>query len=306
LDEDTAVARMVISDQGALDAINSDTTELSLGYYRKLVDGYQKDIKLDHLAIVDRARCGPVCALRTDEIVKAEITETIKASVAEAMTALRDQGAILAELPGVNPCTCKTHAIVHTNGESMSDTTLTAEMADLKAKLEAANKKLDELEVAATNAKKDAEVSSAKVLALETDLATAKSDAAAAVSQAKADAEAVLATELQARVDARVALVVEAAKIIKDDISKMSDRDIKIAVVKHVDGDEIPAEKSMDYVSGVYEGALKRAAGACTSREAVRVSVDAISKTVPVKPSDIEKSAKDNMKRASANAWATK
>lgn len=65
--------------------------------------------------------------------------------------------------------------------------------------------------------------------------------------------------EIAAKVDAKIALLDRARTTGAKVDAKMSDRAIKVAVVKHVDGDDIPADKHDAYVDGVYEGALKRA-----------------------------------------------
>lgn len=240
-DDDSAVARMVIEDEEALAAIESGKKELSLGYAASLdSDRYQREIVLDHLSLVDQARCSAACSLRVDEenTVKVEValTEELKA----VLTEIKE---VVANAPVVEKadCACKNHTMPHTNGESM-DTVLKSEYDALQAKLDEANKKLTELEVLATNAKKDAEVAQGKLDAAEKAVEEAKADAIAATAKAKTDAEEAFAKELSVRVDARVALISEASKVLKDtDLSKMDDRTIKCAVIKHVDGDDVPA-----------------------------------------------------------------
>lgn len=327
MDDDTAIARIVITDQEALDAIEAGTHELSLGYQCSLSeDRYQKNVVLDHLAIVDRARCGASCAMRTDmlapiveENVKVGTLELeVKVSNLEELTRATQalQDALTVKVDGVVPvpdetsatCTCKNHTNPYNTGEPMSDTKndLSAEMEALKAKLEEANKALTALEIEATNARKDADKAKSDLEALKTEVESVKADAAASVSKAKLDAEEALKTEIDARVEKRVALVSEAKEILGNtDISKMSDRDIKVAVIKHVDGDDVPADKSVDYVDGVYAGALKRGAKAGESRTAARVTINEMRKdNAPLKGIDAERAAKENMKRESAQAWS--
>ncbi len=57
-----------IFDRSALDAIARGVVELSLGYQVAHVDadGHQRGTTVDHLALVERGRCGPSCAIRTD------------------------------------------------------------------------------------------------------------------------------------------------------------------------------------------------------------------------------------------------
>lgn len=333
VDEDTAVARIVITDEEAVEAIRSDVKELSLGYSCSLDgDRYQRGITLDHLALVDRARCSGVCSLRVDMLapvteenmkvgtLEVEVKLTGVEEVKKALDAMSSntmekcekcekEPCVCEKADGVSPsCACKNHAINHNNGETMSDIKAdetATEMEALKAKLEEAHKALTALEIEATNARKDAEAVKGQLDAALQAAEDAKTEAAAAVQKAKLDAEEALANEVQARVDARVALVVEAKPYLADmDLSKMSDREIKCAVIKHVDGDSVPAEKSIDYVTGVYEGALKRAGAAATSREVARVAVNEMRKdNAPLTGVDAERAAKEKMLRESAQAW---
>lgn len=305
-DDDSAIARVVITDDETLAAIASGTFELSLGYACVLDENrYQRSIKLDHLAVVERARCGASCALRTDEAKEV----TVKIEIPAELTSKLDE---VLEAINANPatCACKSHAIPHNKEEHMSDPTtpdLAAEMAALNTKLAEAHAALSKLEIEATNARKDAEAVAAKLADAEKALETAKSEAAEAVSKVKTDAAEALKNEMQARVDARVNLLVEAGKVLKDaDLSKMDDREIKCAVIKHVDGDEVPAEKSMDYVTGVYEGALKRSGKAAESRAEVRVAVSEMRKdgATVLTGIDAERASKEKMRIESAQAWA--
>jgi hypothetical protein len=67
IDGDFVVARILITDPRAIAAIKGGIHELSLGYTSRLdANRRQRDIKIDHLALVPQARCGASCALRTD------------------------------------------------------------------------------------------------------------------------------------------------------------------------------------------------------------------------------------------------
>lgn len=358
LDSDTAVGRLSITDDEALAAINAGTHELSLGYRCVLDENrFQRRIELDHLAIVEMARCGSTCSMRVDmlmeEPVKTELevpvtitvnvvadnatdaADAIQKAILDAMSATGktkcescgatyDKGAAhecakvdQVEQP-VKSCTCNNHAMLHTNGETMSDLNNTED----KAKLDAANAeiaglkaKVTELEVSETNARKDADKAKADLEAANAALEAAKAAAVEAAAKAKTDADEAHAAEFNARVDARVALLSEAAAFelkgadgAKLDVSKLSDRDIKVAVIKHVDGDDVPAEKSNDYVDGVYRGSLKRGEAASGSRESARVAINqmrADGQKAIQKPTGraAEAAAKESMKRESSLAW---
>jgi len=67
IDGNFVVAQILISDDRAIAAIAGGMHELSLGYTSRLDDKrYQRNIKIDHVALVPKARCGPTCALRAD------------------------------------------------------------------------------------------------------------------------------------------------------------------------------------------------------------------------------------------------
>lgn len=66
-DDGRAAVRMVITDREAIDAVKNHTSkELSIGYSTDVVDGYQTNIKLVELSIVEAARCGSTCSIKTD------------------------------------------------------------------------------------------------------------------------------------------------------------------------------------------------------------------------------------------------
>lgn len=67
VDGQFVVAQILVTDARAIAAINSGMHELSLGYTSSLDSTRrQRDIRVDHIALVPKARCGTTCALRTD------------------------------------------------------------------------------------------------------------------------------------------------------------------------------------------------------------------------------------------------
>ena len=66
--DDLLLADIMVTDKDAIDAINQGKTELSCGYdadYEEIEPGHgrQKNIIMNHLALVDSGRCGPRCAI---------------------------------------------------------------------------------------------------------------------------------------------------------------------------------------------------------------------------------------------------
>lgn len=182
--------------------------------------------------------------------------------------------------------------------------TLRAEQAE--AKLAAADQTVAAAHADRDNARKDAE---REKLAAE----TARKDAEAAVEKARVDAAAGLGEQ----VAKRVALMTSANAILGHidaegkpvDRSAMSDRDIKAAIVKHVDGDDIKSDAHDIYVDAMYDGAVRRAALAKDSVVAVRTAVnDARQNPAVVLPqrSELEATARRTLTNTASTAWMTK
>jgi hypothetical protein len=112
-----------------------------------------------------------------------------------------------------------------------------------KAKLVAAKARIDSLEAEKTALE-------VQVTNLTKDLETAKA--------ARTDAAAPTATATETQITERVELLEQARGTGAKVDAKMSPRAIKVATIKHVDGDDVPDTKADAYVDGVYEGALKR------------------------------------------------
>ncbi len=300
VDGDYAVARLLITDVEALSAIFDGKRDLSLGYQCHL-DGnrYQRGIKVDHLALVQRGRCtgsGGSCELRGDSTSGCHCGGACKRRASghndlemaennSDSTAARESDTRVDELQ-------------KQLAEALADATAQKARADQSEKdRDAALAEKTALEVEATNARKDAE--SEKVRADQ-----AAVDAQASMEKALLDAASTVSTQ----VAAKVALISAAAPILANvDLTKMSDREIKVAVIKHVDGDDISAEKPDAYVDGVYEGALKRFARADTSRADAQVAIqqmrnDGIQQEA-LTGLAAEQKAMDDLRRRKAAAW---
>ncbi len=106
-----------------------------------------------------------------------------------------------------------------------------------------------------------ADAADAKALALTTELERLKGERDALQGAAtKAEKERKDAIDsLEPRVRARVALEHRAAGILKGtDLTKLSDRAIKTAVIKHLDSVEVAAEASDAYVDGRFDASVER------------------------------------------------
>lgn len=202
-------------------------------------------------------------------------------------------------------CQCKSHA-VNTDGMANTDSkevsvdelkqqlqTAQAALAAEQAKTTDATKRADALEIERDEAKRDAAASAKALETAQAEAAAAekaRADATAATAAAAATAQAEVAAkvhtdaeqaEFEARVTARVEILGNAKAVLPvndaegkpADYSKQTDRALKVAIVKHVDADELGDERSADYVEAAYQGALKRAAVARNSMRGVRQTI---------------------------------
>lgn len=203
-------------------------------------------------------------------------------------------------------------------GEALAEAAAQKARADqLDTDLKATKKALTDSEIVATNAqaalntektRADAAISAEKARADAAD-ASAK----AALEKSKLDA----VTDLAAAVKTRVSLETQANRILgasdKDgkviDRSTLSDRDLKVAVIKHVDGFDVALDKVEAYVDGVYEGALLRSTSVSTSVAAVRTAieqtrVDAKANLPVLTGLDAERQARQDMANRKRNGRA--
>lgn len=314
IDGEYVVAQILITDPEAERAIKDGTKELSLGYTSQLDSNHnQINIKIDHLSLVPRARCGPACALRTD-----------------------CSGAI--DQPDVESCPCNIRAVSYntviandSDGKLDQDNNMDelqkklaealAEAATLKVRADSAEAALattkaalTAAEIVSTNAQA-ALVNEKKLTEAQTLRADqAKLDAENAIAQAKMDADSALTTA----VTARVQLMTEANTVLgnTEDRSALSDQAIRLAVIKHVDNLDFSVDKDPVFVSGVYAGSLARAASAAASRSGVRqvlatprVDADAAQPVVQKSNGNAaaaELAAKQEMIKSQSNRWNAK
>lgn len=67
VDGEHALVEVLVTDMAVVLEVAGGVRELSLGYdVRVDAEGYHRDTVIDHLALVEQARCGASCAIRTD------------------------------------------------------------------------------------------------------------------------------------------------------------------------------------------------------------------------------------------------
>lgn len=324
LDGEYAVATIMITDEAGLAAIeDGQTLELSLGYTSRLDEArHQRDVTVDHLALVPRARCGESCALRADcaaDATPCGCRETaLGPVVVDAKPSLKTdvQAAPL-------ECPCKTRAMPH-SGLHMADSTTNSEapkasldelqkaLADSIADATAQKLRADQAEALAASEKKRADAAELDAHNAKKDLESEKAnldaklaEATAAADKARMDAAGVLETQVQER----VSILTEANKVLGEgDRVKQTNREIKIAIVKHVDGDDLDEKKSDDFVNGAYEGALRRHAKSAGSRTDARVAIQQLrtdGAAMITDPREAERAEMHAANKRTAEAWKT-
>lgn len=269
-DGDLVVGRLVVMDAATIAKLDAGKVALSCGYEVDLeetpgvtpdgqkYDCVQRNIRGNHVAIVDVGRAGPEARIRMDCAMMISELPTPPDKGADRMT-----------------------------------------LEEAIAALGAANEKVGAEKSRADAAEARVEELTKDKAKLEGDLAgeRARADAAETARKDAADSFA-------DRVAARVKLQAAAARVLGADVQldDLSDRAIKVAVVKRVDGIELTDAHADAHVEGRYESALERADKATESLADAQKIIEAGRKDASGN-ADAEKVAAENMKKRSQNAW---
>lgn len=262
VDGDYVVATVEVTDDRP---IRDGAHEVSLGYDSALdVTRHQRRITVDHLAVVERGRCGPACRLRVDHSHDHRKTD--------------DSAAQPAGCGSCNvsaPCyTCKGQAQaaaadpVNQENHQMPDPTIHTDEAvrSLASQLASVQAERDKLAATAEAEKSRADQAEGKLIEAEKDKSKLASQVA--VAQQAADTDAV--REQTRRADAAEAKVAEFDRVLENKVrervaleraasvilpslrmDKLDDRAIMAAVVKHADAE---ADVSDGVPTGIIQG----------------------------------------------------
>lgn len=267
-DGDFVAASIGVFDAQVIRKIESGKVELSCGYRcdydptpgvtpsGEAYDGIQRNIRINHVALVDAGRAGPQARIRMDAAVQID-----------------------------NP-----------RSTTMDPAKLQSDLIEALAKLNAAQARLDKLE------------NDIKAATARADKAEGERDANKTRLDAIEKARKDESDGLGARVQARVKLQTIATAVLAEDdvkrLDKMTDREIKVAVVKRVDAIDIGTTHSDDYVEGFYASASSRAVAGAAANADARAAGGA--GTAPLDPRlDAEEIAREKFKKDSREAWKT-
>ena len=255
-DGDRVKVDMTITDPTLIKEIKDGKQELSIGFVTEVVpqsgsyqgmqyDSMQRNIQINHVAVVDRGRAGHSVRITGDSAIMTDKKELKGGKQHMETTKVMLDGANI---------------------------TVAAEDADTATK---ANSSIDSL-------KQQLAAAQAKVKDLQAQIERANGSAsdnkkAADSAQAKADSLDATVKELQAKLDnfkgdsidklaeARVALIAQAKPFVGDsfDFKGKSDKDIKIAAIQAKNDGFDGKDKSDDYINAFYDSmlALSKQAG---------------------------------------------
>lgn len=245
VDNDTLRVDMTITDAALINEINQGKQELSIGFetdivpqkgeYKGLVyDSVQKNIQINHVAVVERGRAGHSVRLVGDsaemvdkDIKKGKQMETTKVRLGDSdITVASSDADKLIKLDADNSEKEK-------------------KIADLKAKIADYEKQLKELQGDADSSKKSEEEAQAEKDALEKQLETYKK---------KYEGDG-----LDQAIDAKINLIEQAKPYVGDsfDFKGKSEKDIKTATLKAIDDSVDLSDKSDDYINAYFDSTIK-------------------------------------------------
>ena len=272
---------LILKDAAAIRSVEDGKRELSAGYTCELdwtpgvtadgepFDAQQKAIKINHLALVDRARAGSEARIGDDAAkwgaspVNLQTADERKSPMADTLRKILVDGL----------------QVETTDAGAAAIEKLTNDLKASAAKLTDATATHDKAIAAkdAEIAKKDAEIDELK-------------------GKIMSDAD------LDKRVQERAALIDSARKVVSDvKTDGLTDAEIRKAVVKAKLGDEKVVDKSDAYIEARFDGLVEDAGASATQTDQL-----AQTRTVSTSVSDAADKARQESEASMRDAWKTK
>ncbi|MGO2858843.1 MAG: DUF2213 domain-containing protein [Lactiplantibacillus plantarum] len=239
---------MTITDPTLIKEIKDGKQELSIGFITEVVpqsgnyqgmqyDSMQRNIQINHVAVVDRGRAGHSVritgdsAIMTDDDPKGgkQSMETTKVMLDGANITVATEDADTATQANSSLASLKTQLAA-----------AQAKVKDLQAQIEKANGSASDNKKAADSAQAKADALDATVKDLQSKLDNFKGDS------------------IDKLAEARVALIKQATPFVGDsfDFNGKTDKDIKVAAIKAKNDSFDEKEKSDDYINAFYDSML--------------------------------------------------
>lgn len=246
VENDTLKVDMTITDKSLIDEINKGKQELSIGFETEVVpkkgeykgvayDSVQRNIQINHVAVVEQGRAGHSVRLLGDS---AEMIEQDVQKKGKRMdtTKVRLDGA------DVTVATVDADKIIKLDADNADKA---KKIAELEAQIEEKKKELDELKGEAEEEKKNADEAQAKADAAEKELDSLK-------KEYSGDA-------MQKAVNERLALVGKVKPYLGDsyDFNEKSDKQLKLDTITALDSSIDLKDKSDDYINAYFDAALQ-------------------------------------------------
>lgn len=245
VDGDMVKVDMTITDADLIKEIGNGKEELSIGFKTEVVpvqgeyqgvhyDSVQKNIQINHVAVVDRGRAGHSVRITGDS---AEMVIEEKGESMETTKVVLDGANI-------------TVALADADQVAKSNT----DLADLKKQLADAQAKVKELQGQIEKAQGKADT--ADEMKKKADEAQAKADAAdKQIEELQGKLKSYEGDGLDKMIEAKLALEKDAKPFLGDsyDFNGKSDKDIKIAVIKAIDDSFDAKDKSNDYINAFFD-----------------------------------------------------
>ncbi len=283
---------LTVTDKEAIDEImRGNVREVSCGYKVDYVDqpgttpdgqhydGYQRNIRGNHVAIVKRARGGPNVRLMLDS-ADAAVTELFTSIKGEIMSANIVFDGVSFE------------------ADSALAAAVVAEREDAKASYADMKRKYDEMMSSASKMKEEMDAME-KEMKGKCDSAEGRADALAQeVESLKADLDTAKQVNIDSLVEERIALIDKARTSLDSafDFAGKTAREIMEASIKAVRGDTDLSERSDDYVTAMFDTLAESPRVDSAATEELRKAVASIAS-----PASAPSSYMDRIQ----NAWKT-
>lgn len=245
VDGDMVKVDMTITDANLIKEIGDGKEELSIGFKTEVVpvqgeyqgvhyDSVQKNIQINHVAVVDKGRAGHSVRITGDS---AEMVLEDKGESMETTKVMLDGANI-------------TVAMADADQVAKSNT----DLADLKKQLADAQAKVKELQ--AQIDKIQGKADAADEMQKKADEAQAKADAAdKQIAELQGKLKSYEGDGLDKMIEAKLALEKDAKPFLGDsyDFKGKTDKDIKIAVIKAIDDGFDAENRSDDYINAFFD-----------------------------------------------------
>ena len=246
VENDKLKVDMTITDKSLIDEINKGKQELSIGFETEVVpkkgeykgvayDSVQRNIRINHVAVVEQGRAGHSVRLLGDS---AEMIEQDAQKKGKRMdtTKVRLDGA------DVTVATADADKIIKLDADNADKA---KKIAELEAQIEEKKKELDELKGKSEEEKKNADEAQAKADAAEKELDSLK-------KEYSGDA-------MQKAVNDRLNLVGKVKPYLGDsyDFNGKTDKQLKLDTITALDSSIDLKDKSDDYINAYFDAALQ-------------------------------------------------